>query len=311
MDKFGLSERRLRYFLETVNAGSIRGAADRLEVEPSVISRQIQQLEQELGVRLFERQGRGVAPTDAARFVLDHCRERQASEALLLTRLGELTGLQRGEIHLAAGEGFISDVAQWVLNEFCKQFPNIRISLQYTSASNVVQMVAGDQAHIGLAFGAPSHPAVRVVKARAQPICVVVSPEHPLARWRGRLTLRDASPYPLGTMMPGFGLHQMLALAALSEKIELVPAFTTNSIATLKRYAAAGLGATFMSSHAVAEELAAGVLVALRTSNPVLEQVEAQLIVRAGRELPMAANRLLSLMQASGAFGVRKPKAGG
>ncbi|MBP0644432.1 LysR family transcriptional regulator, partial [Mycobacterium tuberculosis] len=92
-----ISERRLRYFYETVSRGSIRAAADRCEVEPSVVSRQIQQLEAELGCKLLERRGRNVVPTEAAELVLDHCRERWASEETLFTRLGELKGLQRGE----------------------------------------------------------------------------------------------------------------------------------------------------------------------------------------------------------------------
>jgi DNA-binding transcriptional LysR family regulator len=109
-------------------------------------------------------------------------------------------------------------------------------------------------------------------------------------------------------MSAGFGLHHMLYRAAAVDGVELVPTLTSNSIGTLKHYAATGLGITFLSTHAVSEEVAAGKLVALRTSNDVLESVEAQLIVRAGRHVPMAASRLLSLLQATSAFGIRTSK---
>lgn len=65
-----LSERRLHYLHAALMAGSMRAAAERLGVEASVISRQIQLLEKELNVTLIERRGRGVAPTDAGRLVL-------------------------------------------------------------------------------------------------------------------------------------------------------------------------------------------------------------------------------------------------
>jgi len=300
-----LSERRLRYFLETMLAGSLRGAADRLEVEPSVISRQIQLLERDLGIKLLERKGRGVVPTEAAGYVVDHCRERQNSESSLLTKLAELNGLQRGEIHIVAGEGFVDDLVHWVLSEFCRQYPRLKISLEFVSAANAVRMIAQDQAHIGLAYNPPSDPAIHVIKSRTQPMCVVTPPDHPLTKHQGSLNLCDVLPFPVGMLSGGFGVTDLLRMAQYSERMELAPSFTTNSISTLKIYVKAGLGLTFLSANAIAPEIASKQLVALRTENPVMENAKAQLFVRGDRQMSISVSSLLSLLQSTNAFGFK------
>jgi DNA-binding transcriptional LysR family regulator len=297
-----LSERRLHYFLQVAEAGSIRGAADRLGIEPSVVSRQVQQLEDELGVQLLQRHGRGIIPTEAAKLVIDHCRERRSSEALLLTQIGELKGLERGEIHIVAGEGFIEELVRWVLQDFCQQYPKLVVTLEFANAVDVVRMLANDQAHIGLAFRPPIDPAIRTVETREQPMCVITWPDHPLTRQKQPLALSDVTPYPVGLMSRGFGLSNLVQLAEYSERIQFQPSLVTNSIATLKSYVKAHLGVTFLSAHAVANEVAQGTLVALRTRNEIFESAEAQLMVRAGRQMSFAVERLLEMLSRNALF---------
>lgn len=288
----GVNERRLRYFYETVSAGSIRAAAENLDVEPSVVTRQIQQLEIELGCKLLERRGRNVVPTEAAALVLDHCRERWASEETLHARLNELKGLQRGEIRVVTGEGFMEELSHAISFEFCAKYPKINVTLDQVSGHEVVRMVAQHEAHIGIAYCAPQDNDIRVLKARRLPVRLVTWPGHPLADRATPLKLKDVLPYPVALMQEQYGLRKLLRAAEFADKIQFNPTLTTNSLASLKNHVKAHVGITFMSERVIAREVDAGELVTLKIDNPVLESAEIQLIIRADRTASVALQRL-------------------
>lgn len=299
----GLSDRRLRYFYEAVTAGSLRAAAQKLDVEPSVLSRQIQLLETDLGVQLLERRGRGVIPTDAALVVVEHCKARFSSEETLLAQLDELNGLQRGEVRLVAGEGFIAHLLAPVLEDFCARHPGVKISLDLANAADTVRLVVQDQAHIGLALSPPPEEHTQVMASRKQPLCAIVWPGHPLlAQSRTRPSLAEATAHSHGLMSQGFGLRQLVQLAAFAENVTVNPSFTSNSIAVLKHYVQARAGITFLSTSAVSAETEAGTLVALPMRNKVMAQAEARLIVRRGRPLSFAAQQLIASIRQLGLF---------
>ena len=298
----GISERRLRYFYETVTVGSIRGAAEQLDIEPSVVTRQIQQLESELECKLLERRGRNVVPTEAAALVLDHCRERWASEETLLAKLNELKGLQRGEIRVVAGEGFIEELSRTLSYDFCRKYPKINVILEQVSSYEVVRMVRQDEAHIGIAFCAPRDNAIRVLKSRCLPVGLVAWPGHPLASKKTPLVLKDVLPYPVALMQERFGVRKLLKAAEYADKIEFSPTLTSNSLSTLKRHVKARLGVTFMSKRAVTDDVDARELISLPIDNAVLESAEVQLIVRADRAASAALLHLQKLLGAMPLF---------
>ncbi|AUL45859.1 LysR family transcriptional regulator [Bordetella trematum] len=300
----GLNAKRLQYFFEAVTAGSVRGAAERLGVEPSIVSRQIQLLEKELGVTLLERKGRGIVPTDIAAIVMEHCRDRQASEQALRARLDEVNGLQRGDIQIVTSEGFVDLLMSGVVDAFCREHPGVRVSLRTAGASEAVRAVVHDDAHIGVVFGAAAAPALRIVETRNHPLCVIAWPDHPLARQRKRPSLKEVARYPLALMEPGFGLRQLIETAALSENLVFEPAFVANSVLTLKRYVESRLGLTFTSANSVVKEVARGELVALRSTNPIFEAAQTRLMVRVNRPLTAAVRSMLERIQASPLFGV-------
>ena len=291
-----LGDKRLKCFFEAVDAGSIRSAADRLLLEPSVVSRQIQQLEAELGVRLLDRRGRGVHLTAAGEVMIEHCHERWGLERALREKLMDLEGLRRGELRVALSEGFLDEFLEGVLQPFAARYPNVVIKLTLLTASEVVRMVASDEAHVGITLHAQPDNRVRVLKERSQPIFAVIGAGHVLSRRRTPVSLADMVEWPVVLSTPGSGLRALIDDAAFVEKIDIEPRFSANSIAALKWFVAVNDVVTFLPDITVIRELAQGTLAVLQTSNPVLCSACAHIVVRRGRRYSSAMSALVDLM---------------
>ena len=291
-----LDDHRLRYLFEAIRLGSVRAAADHLDVNASVVSRQITQLERDLGITLIERLSRGIRATEAGELLAQRFRQWSADREDTLAQLRDLQGLQRGHIDIVLGEGFVSDLMSGPLTAFWRAHPRLTMSFDLAGTNEVIRAVSEDRCHIGLVYNAGSDPRIRTQVAIRQPVSCIIRPDHPLAQ-RGRpVTLRDIAAEPIGLMHPAYGTRQVVAMAEASEKITLVPKLTTNSISVLRHFVKADMGLTLLPAFSLAADLAEGSLVALPIDNPLVEATEARVVTRLGRELPDAAAALLRFL---------------
>lgn len=274
-----LSERRLGYLFAAVEAKSIRGAADKLNIEPSVISRQIQILERELDITLLDRHGRGVAATEAAHLVLDYYRRHMLEEAAMLSQLEELKGLRRGTVHIATSEGFIEALIETVLREFNRKYPNIKITLNSMPVSAIVRMVAEERVNIGLGFAPPPHDGVHIFARKRHPLYVIARHDHPIARQDAVPGLQALAGFPFCLVPEEFGIGQLTKLAEHATQVSLSRAMVTNSLQALRYYVTSGLGLTILPKILVKDELEKGIVKAVQIRNVSLQAAEGQIIV--------------------------------
>ena len=293
-----LDHHRLHYLHETVRFGSVRAAAAGLDINPSVISRQIAQLEKDLGITLIERLSRGIRPTEAGALLVQRFRQWSADQDDTIAKLRELQGLKRGHIDVVLGEGFVSDMMSGPLDKFWQRHPHLTMSFDLAGTNEVVSAVAEDRYHIGMVFNAGADPRIRVTTAIRQPICVIVPPGHPLVRRNRPVRLRELTDFPVGLMHPSYGTRQIVATAETSERIGLSPKLVTSSISVLRHFVKSGMGLTLLPAFSIAADLADGSLLALPVDNPLLASTEACVITRLGRELPNAASHLLRFLGA-------------
>jgi DNA-binding transcriptional LysR family regulator len=289
-----VQDRRILYFFEAVRLGSVRAAADSLDVAPSAVSRHIAQLEQELSASLMERHRRGVRPTEAGERVLEYYRQRLAQQEVLLDSLQALRGLQSGSVVLAVGEGFIEGLAG-PLSVFSAQFPKIDVQINVCGSNEVIRQVVEDEAHIGLVFNPAVDPKIRAHVRRKQPVKVIVNPEHPLAQMKGPVPLAGLDDYRLALPGVSYGIRQILTLAEHQLGFTLHPTLTCSTIAMLRRYAMQG-GVTLLPQFVIEEEIAQGRLLALPLHHEIFSNPEVQLISRLGRQLSVGATRLIAML---------------
>lgn len=290
------NEARLIYLFESIQRGTMRAAADALNIAPSAVSRQIALLEEELAIALIERHTRGIKPTEAGKLLLQYFREQNSHKTDVLAELQELRGLRKGTIRIALGEGFVSDLMAGPVVKFGADYPDIAVVLDVGGTNEIIRRVSEDEADMGLLMNPPLDSKIVSRKFGRQPIHAIVGPGFPLLGKRGPFRINDFIGYPTALNHATFGLRQILQLAEQTEKIRLKANLTTNSFTILSQFVRLQMGVTFLPTFVVASELAAGQLFAIPVRHPVLENAEAHLITRTGRKLSTASNKMLQYM---------------
>lgn len=293
-----LDAKELRMFMAVVRIGSIRGAAEHMNVAPSVVSRQIADTERNIGLSLFERNARGMALTEAGELVLEHSRRILEESSLLTEQLGLLKGVQQRRVRILCGEGFLADVLQHGLGSFVKVYPDVQYDLQLGSTESVLDGIANGDADIGIAYNPLMDTRVRSLAISRQPLCVVTPPDHPLLI-KDRLELADCAGVPNALLRAGHGITQLVTRVAADGGFAIAPLVETTSIDVLRRFVIAGLGISFLPRFAVSTELARGAVGVRELSDPPLAEASAHLMVRARRRLPLSVERLSGFLAGS------------
>ncbi len=288
-----LDTRRVRYFMQVLESGSVRGAADALDMDPSAVSRAIGLLEQECGLPLLERHGRGVVPTDAGEMLAGYARRQNSQKQHLMAQMDGIRKIERGHIDIVAGEGYVGWLMRHSLREFMTTHPKISINLDVAGTDEIVRRVAEERSHIGMLFQPPKDERLTSHESHPQPIQALVLRSHPLAQLGRPLKLADLLPYPGATVHRNFGVRQHIEAAEISEGVRLPWLLTSSSFGALGHFISAGLGYTLGTRISLTPHADHPELIELPMRNPLLSQGRSHIVSRHGRLLSPAAAELL------------------
>lgn len=182
--------RHLRYFVAVAEERNFTRAAERLHIAQPPLSRQIQQLEESLGVPLFERNARPLKLTDTGRYFYTHAMQ-------LLAQTAELEAMTRrvGKIERAMSIGFVGSTLYGMLPRIIRRYrtEHADIELALHEMSTMDQIKALKEGRIDVGFGRIRHddPAVRRVVLREERMIVALPQGHRLSVDRTELSLHD------------------------------------------------------------------------------------------------------------------------
>jgi len=142
--------RHARTFVTVAELGTVSKAAGRLHVAQPALSRQIANLEQELGFRLFDRVGRRLMLTGEGEQLLEDCRHLLSSADSLRERARLLLGGETGTLKVAASPQFVEAVMAGFLHRYHERYPNVHVQLIETIAwSDTLGMLERGEIHLG------------------------------------------------------------------------------------------------------------------------------------------------------------------
>jgi DNA-binding transcriptional LysR family regulator len=176
--------RHLRYFIAVAEQENVSRAALKLHVSQPGISRQIHDLEEEIGFPLFERSAKSLRLTDAGRKFLDEARAvlQRADDAVKNARaVAQGVG---GEIHVGYAPSLTIQILPRALRAFQAKFPQTRVSLHDLATEEMLAGLRADTLQVALTVQ-PPRKMLRGLAFRElalYPICAALAPKHPLAK---------------------------------------------------------------------------------------------------------------------------------
>jgi DNA-binding transcriptional LysR family regulator len=288
----------VRTFLAIAETGGFTRAGQRLHRSQPAISRRVEQLEHELGVRLFDRMRGRARLTEAGRVFLPHAEAALAALKDGHDAVRDLQAGPRGTISLALVGTLADTRIVDSLRRFARRADKVRLELRTASSAEVTDLVRRGDATLGLRYFTSDRPDLVERSAGGEAMLVIAARDHRLAR-RRRLRARDLAgerwigfpPTPGDRDSSGHLLARQLVRAGLdAADVTLIDSLTAQ-----RRLAEAGFGLALVPESSVRDELRQGTLVALdvpamRTTIPITA------LHRRNGYLSPAATTLLALL---------------
>ena len=192
--------RHLRYFVAVAETENVSRAALKLHVSQPGISRQIRDLEDEIGFLLFERNAKSIKLTSAGKTFLTEARAvLQRADDAVKTARAIATGA-RGELHVGYAPSPTSRFLPPALRAFQAESPNVRVKLHDCSSEEMIASLREGKLQIAFMVRPTARMlrGVRFEEVMRDPICVAVAPNHPLSR-RRTVSLAEVAMEPLVT----------------------------------------------------------------------------------------------------------------
>jgi DNA-binding transcriptional LysR family regulator len=280
-------------FCAVAQTGSVTAAAQRLHVSQPALTREIRELEERLGVALFERMPRGMQLTEAGRLLEGFATQIFRLAEAAKSAVGEFTGLQRGHLSIAASHTSSAYLLPPLLDEFRQLYPNVTFDVAVMNTAQVQDAVLALECQLGMIEGTYDRAAFDVLMMGRDNIIAVASATHPLAR-RRRLSLGALAQAELVMREPGSGTRQAVEQAYARHGVALSPTCSIGSPEAIKQLLAHGRAVAWVPQLAVAGELAAGTLVPLPVSGVHITR-KLHLIWRKGHESSPGARAFQAL----------------
>jgi len=263
---------RLKVFRTVAELMSFRKAAEALHLSQPAVSQQIHALEEESGMRLFDRsggEGHGtqISLTEAGRVLLQYANHAAQTMAEAQRALAALNHDVAGELRLGASTTVAQYVLPRILGAFLRQHPHVQLSLTSGNTERVVEAVAEEKVMLGIIEGPAMRREVKTERMVQDEMVLIVNPMHSWAASRVPIRTDDLLQVPLLLRERGSGSRRVVERALKQVGISLKSlrvAMELDSTEAIISGVEADLGVGFVSRWAIAKVLRLGTVRTVR-----------------------------------------------
>jgi len=287
---------QLRGFCYAAQAGSVSKAAEKLFLSQPSVSLQIQALERELNVALFERRGPRITLTPDGKTLFEMAAPLvEQIDSLFDTFAARRGGVETGRIDIAAGESTTLYLLPRFVQEFSQRYPGIELKLHNVTGRDGLAMVRSDEADFAVGSMLETREDIDYQPMFTYDPMLIVGRGHPLAK-RKRVTLKDVAPYPLILPPSHLTTWRVVDYAFGKHKLKYKVKMEAGGWEVIKKYVSLGLGISIVTSICLSGDEPDLVAIPLARYFPKRTY---GLVIRKGKYLSPAAQRFVDLMRES------------
>jgi len=265
---------------------SFTRAAEELHLTQPAVSTQIKQLEEEVGMPLFEQMGKKIFLTPAGREMYAFSRTISQQFTDIRTALEEMKGIQRGSLDIAV-TSTAKYFAPYLLAAFCKKHAGITVSLNVTNREDILRQLTDNIPDMAIMGSPPRGMPLLADSFMHNPLVVIAPPDHPLVK-RGRIPLQTLLQESFIVRERGSGTRNAIEhfLEQHGQRMNTTMEMSRNE--AIKHAVMAGLGLGIVSVHTLDMEFELGRLTVLNVEGfPILK--EWYIVHREGKRFSAAA----------------------
>lgn len=279
--------RQLQVFEAVARHLSFTHAAEELFLTQPAVSMQVKQLENVVGIPLYEQLGKSIHLTEAGKLMLRYSTEIRNQVNEIEKELDDLKGTEGGLLQIAVAST-VNNFAARLLSEFCQQYPRIRVSFDVTNRATLLKKLEANESDLALMGSPPDEMELIGEPFMDNPLVVIAPPNHPLVGEKD-IPLRKLKDDPLIMREVGSGTRVAMERFFMEKKnFKLISSIEMNSNEAIKRSVEAGLGLGIVSLHTIELEKELDRLKVLDVrSFPIVRQW--YIVYRKGKRLSIAA----------------------
>ncbi|WP_162851053.1 LysR family transcriptional regulator [Panacagrimonas perspica] len=263
-----LDSRRLLYFYYVAKTGRFVGAEAALGVAQSAMSRQIQQLESELGLQLLERTGHGVTLTPFGEILYRDAEDILQRMSSTITELRDAASRNAQSVSIAAPPTFTNVYMADIILRLQARHPTLRVRAVEASSGSVMNQLTGGE--VDCAIVSLANPPRRIVQRPllTEPVTVICSPSHPVAKQKD---VPRSQLHELDLVLPAAlnGSRALLREYFSVEDVPLRSLIEADSLALSRQLVMQRRLCTILPTSSCEEQIAAGDLVAVALNPPL------------------------------------------